>query len=270
MASKKLKIIFAVLVLIVLIIILVFSSFGTRDSKIYIDSVPQAKVFINTKEVGTTPYEGQNVPGKVIVKLVSVDGSFPDYQTEVNLSAGVKTVIRRNFGATDQESSGEIVSFESGSLFQASMAIVTFPDSASLSLDEKAVGLAPLKLTNLQKRNYKLAISSQGYKTSELTVTPQDGYLLTAIIKLAKITDQNSPTILPEVQIPKVKILTTSTGFLRAHEDPSLGSREVGRAIPGQLYDFVAKDAKSSWLKIKLSENLEGWVTNQYTEFQSP
>ena len=247
---------------------------------IYIETVPAATVYIDGAEVGRTPYEKTRTPGETVVKLVPDSFEFPmaPYETRVNLSSGVQTVIKRFFGDNDETSSGEIISFEKIDSNQVSLAVVSIPDSAELLIDGSERAFTPHRTTSLLPGIHSLVLSAEGYQEKRVDVRTYEGYKLTAIIKLAKTVEYESETIQEEsVEVDEgdgrewVKILTTPTGFLRVRGEPSTLSQEVGMVEPDETYELLETDERTGWYRIKFipkdsEEEKEGWITNQYAQ----
>lgn len=59
-------------------------------------------------------------------------------------------------------------------------------------------------------------------------------------------------------------ILTTGTGWLRVRSDPSLNGTEVARVDVGKKYPVL--DEQGDWVKISVSNDIQGWVSKTYTE----
>ncbi|MFC1722458.1 PEGA domain-containing protein [Patescibacteria group bacterium] len=60
------------------------------------------------------------------------------------------------------------------------------------------------------------------------------------------------------------KILQTGTGWLRVRSEPSLNSSEIAKADVGKEYALL--EEQPEWVKIALSEDLQGWVSKTYVE----
>ena len=63
---------------------------------------------------------------------------------------------------------------------------------------------------------------------------------------------------------PRVKILPTGTGWLRVRSAPSTGSSELAKVDVGNEYVLV--ESAEEWVKIRVSDILEGWVSKRYVE----
>ncbi|OGC49616.1 hypothetical protein A2691_02350 [Candidatus Woesebacteria bacterium RIFCSPHIGHO2_01_FULL_39_23] len=240
-----------------------------------IESTPNSTVFVNGEQVGRTPYEGEFKAQEVVIKLIpdSFETPLAPYQSKVNLVAGIKTVIRRMFGDTDDTSAGEVVSFEKIGGNSANLSVISIPDGAQVTLDSESRGRTPIKISELETKEYHLEISAVGYLKRDFIVKAVEGYLLTAEVKLASepgkvegVVIEEVPEEMKEEVVDKVKILSTPTGFLRVREKPSTQSAEVGRVAPGREYILLETDEKSGWFKIEYEAGKEGWVTNQYAK----
>ncbi len=64
--------------------------------------------------------------------------------------------------------------------------------------------------------------------------------------------------------VDKVKILSTGVGWLRVRSEPSLSGAEVTKINVGEK--FLVLEEKTGWVKIKLSDGGEGWVSADFVE----
>ncbi|HBP51615.1 TPA: hypothetical protein DD455_04780 [Candidatus Shapirobacteria bacterium] len=106
-----------------------------------------------------------------------------------------------------------------------------------------------------------------GYKSINLIVRVVKGYQLLIDAKLERekkietaITISPTPT---RILGPKIRIKETETGWLRVRETASNGSLEVGRANPGETYEFVSEE--SGWYQI-VYKGKNAWVSAKYAE----
>jgi hypothetical protein len=64
-----------------------------------------------------------------------------------------------------------------------------------------------------------------------------------------------------------VEIVDTPTGFLRVRSEPfGLTENEIARVSPGQRF-FQTDTAEGGWVKIKLNDGKQGWVSRQYLRY---
>ncbi len=64
--------------------------------------------------------------------------------------------------------------------------------------------------------------------------------------------------------VDKVKILPTGVGWLRVRLEPSLSAGEITKINVGEKFELLAEQA--GWVKIKLPDGSEGWVSSDFTE----
>lgn len=283
---RKIKIIITSIVGLAIIIALIFFIFGFLKPKyagIYINTNPTSMVYIDGEEMGRTPYKKTLKPKEIEIKLVPDSFQLPLYpfETRMDLIAGVETVIKRDFGETEELSSGEILSFEKGIRDETSLSVITIPDSGKLIIDRKDKAFTPHKTSAILPGNHVLELSASGFVAKEIRVKTYRGYKLTAFVQLSKSVIQDvdkleTATSAAEIEREKenimVKIKTTPTGFLRVREQPSSIANEVGQVIPGQTYVLLEQDEKTGWYKIEFKEDSDrqviksGWISNQYAE----
>ncbi len=271
---KKLKSISIVLIVagfILGVIFFVVGAFRQKSAGILIESTPSANVFIDGEHVGRTPYEGTKNLGEIVVKLVpeSFDSPLAPFETKVTLVAGIKTVIRREFGETDDDSSGEIISFEKMGGKETSLSIVSIPDAAQISIDGSVRGFAPYKTNSISPGEHQIIVYAPGFFEKTFTVKAIEGYKLTAVVKLKPNNEEVPADEDEEPEEPKqeeVEILTTPTGFLRVRAEPSTAGEEIGQVTPGERYPFLDEDEDTGWFKIEYEEGEEGWISNTYAK----
>lgn len=244
---------------------------------IYVDSQPTSVVYVDGRQVGRTPYREKIDPGEVVIKLVPDSFEIPllPYETKVNLTPGVETVIRRDFGELEEDSSGEIISFEKIGGQESTLSIVTVPDSAQLLIDGRERAIAPFK-TSVSPDEHSMVVSADGYTERVIQAKTFPGYNLTAVVKLAQKVEEHeeeqTSEETEEVEDEYVEILSTPTGFLRVRNEPSTLGEEIGRVEPGESYIYLDTDARTGWFKIQFDEEEEGlpaqtgWISNQYAQ----
>lgn len=251
-----------------------------------IETTPQATVFINGQESGSTPFEKTLAAGEVTLRLVPVaqDRPLPPWSTKLTLAKGVKTVVRRNFGETESLSSGEVLSFEKIAGNTASLALVSSPDSAEVVLDGEAVGFTPIRRDSLAIGAHQIKVLRPGFDEREFNITTEAGYKLTIVATLSQTLVQEAtepgqeatpsvktaskPTAPSPIPIKgtAVEILETPTGFLRVREEPSTAATESVQVKPGEKFLYVDQNKDGSWFKIEYQKGKQGWVSAQYAK----
>lgn len=271
--------IFALCVLILVTgTVLVFLRPTPKPSGVLVHSIPESDIFIDGKLVGKTPYQGTFVKDAVILKMVpaSASVSFSPFETKLSLFPGTQTVVRKEFGQIEDESSLDIISFDKESLETTSLVITSYPDNSQVFLDGILYGSTPLKTTRVAQGERRVEIRAEGHVSKSMVLNLYNGYRLTLSTKLAKSKPVESTTQaeVSETEISTyVEILETPTGFLRVRNAPGNSGEEIAEVVPGSRYKFLERDSNSGWYKIQyqearpgLPEGITGWVSNQYSK----
>ncbi len=264
------------------------SAAGKPTAGLKVETDPPSLVFVNNVQVGQTPLDKMFPPGDVTVKLVpeSTSSVLSSYQTQIKLTDKIYTVIRRNFGATDDQSSGEIISLVPQTDKTASLSITTsVPDTASVTVDNQPQGFTPLTVSSVSPTDHQIEISSPGYGDISLTAKAVNGYKLSVIAQLAagavSVTPAIppaligvTPTATPSAAVkptpppgkPTVSIASTPTGSLRVRQRPDINSSEIGRVNPGDSYPLLG--SRTGWYEISGSfqATTSGWISSQYAK----
>lgn len=282
-AMQKKWILIAGIILIVLGVagFLLRSRFGSSQAGILVQANPQATVYINGEQVGQTPYQTQLKAGEIDLRLVpsSSDSPLAPWETKLTLAQGIETVVRRDFGPTDEESEGDVLSYEKTSDKTASIAVVSSPDASQVSIDGEIRGFTPLQLNPVTAGEHQVSVVQSGFLQREIGVKTQGGYKLTVIAKLAKdpqavMKKQQEATAAGEVLEEKeeekakseIEILETPIGFLRVRASASTGSAEVGRVNPGDKFELQGESENGDWYKIEYVKGKTGWVSAEYAK----
>jgi hypothetical protein len=271
---KKLFIIISILCLLLFIGMILFLVLKPKVAGIYIDATPSATVLVNGKEMGSTPFRMTQKPAEVVIKLIPKDinqtALFP-YETRVSLLPGVETVVRHTFGAAEESGSGEIISFESIAKNETSLAIVTIPDGAEITIDNGSKVNGPYKTSSISSGDHTILIKAKGYADRTVKVKTHEGYKLTAIVTLSKNpvgfvatpTPSPSPTQIQSGTV--VQIAQIAGGTVRVRKEPKTSAEELGVAKSGETYPYLDRDTVTGWYKITF-EGKEGWVSPQYAK----
>jgi uncharacterized protein YgiM (DUF1202 family) len=281
-AMTKIKvaaIAFVLGIVIILIVFFVVGYFKPQKAGLLIETEPSSMVYINGEQVGRTRYETTTKPGEIVVKLVpeSMDKPLAPYETKISLVSGVKTIIQRNFAESEQESSGVIVSFEKTAVKEVSIAIISTPDSAQVTIDGQVRGFTPFKSSAITSGEHTIGLSASDYEEKSIDVRTYENYKLTAVFKLAPSVSITSPTPQPasspeSKEQQEVEILPTSTGFLRVRNEPSTLAKEIGQVEPGKKYKLLTTDQDTGWYQIEFKASeadgtaITGWISNQYAK----
>jgi hypothetical protein len=81
--------------------------------------------------------------------------------------------------------------------------------------------------------------------------------------------DEVSQAPTPKVEVQKVQIGATPTGFLNVRKGPGTSYEKVGQVNPGELFDLLSEDVVKGWYEIRISATTTGWVTKQYASIKT-
>ncbi|MFA6007246.1 MAG: PEGA domain-containing protein [Candidatus Shapirobacteria bacterium] len=251
----------AIMIGSVLAAALFLSACGTDRSGVEIISAPIAKVYLNGKEVGMTPYKNNNL--KTGVNEIKLDdGAGKSWGREIKLENNVSTVINWDFSDKNQDS-GYILSMENNRE-KGSILVSSIPSGAAVNIEGELKGYTPIKIDNLESGNKNIIIGDSGYKSVDLIVKIVDGYQLIIDSKLKKesvaITVSPTPTVIKTM----IKIKETETGWLRVRKSDNNNSEEIDRVKPGEEYEMISEE--NDWYQIKINDTENGWISTKYAE----
>ena len=282
---KTLKIILIVLVTLTVVTIAGFflvGYFKPKPGGLIVDTTPTSSVYINGSFVGKTPYSGTDTAGQISLKLVPeiIDQNLIAYETKVNLQAGIQTVVRREFGDSEDTSSGDVISFDKISGNSLGLVVVSNPDNSQVSIDGVVQGFSPYNTNTITTGSHQISVGSPGFTDRSMSIKTVPGYRLTVFVKLSKSKEpEPTPSPSPNPQTSSqtyILIGDTPTGFLRMRTKPGVSGEEIAELKPGSKYLFLEGDAASGWFKIQykdpvpgLPNGITGWVSNQYAEIST-
>ncbi len=243
-------------------------------------------------------------PGEITLKLVPENQNEKTITWEglVELTSGVVTVVNHEFATDTTSAAGEVLTLQPNNRSAASLSIVSQPDAAVVRVDGESKGFTPLVVDQIDAGDHQILVTSPGYQERSINIKAQTGYRLIVSVQLArqqtsptgeeassgteasgsaeatKSAGQATPTPTPKTQgkvtpsptvktppeKPYVKINETPTGWLRVRAEPSLGSDEVAKVNPGDM--FSLKDEQSGWYQIEYETGKLGWIAGQYAE----
>jgi hypothetical protein len=282
--SVAMRVVKTLFVVLVSLSILVFATlflvgyFRVKPGGILVDTSPMSSVYINGVLVGKTPYVGTREAGQITLKLVpdNVGQELVPYETKITLVSGVQTVVRRAFAQTEEESSGDVISFEKEVSEKASLIVVSIPENAEVSIDGVSRGFSPFKISSILPAQHQITVRAPGYTDRTMICRTQLGYRLTVFAKLAK-TSEVDESSMPPSPTPQpttyVQILSTSTGFLRVRTQPGIAGEEIAEVKPGEKYLYLDEDVATGWFEIQykdpapgLPNGMTGWVSGQFAK----
>lgn len=259
---------------------------------------PVSNVFIDGKPLGKTPFSDSAFKeGEVSVKLVPESTSpLSSWEGKVKLNSGVLTIIDRDFGSSDSDASGQILSLEKIKDKSTSMlSVVSDPDNVLVKVDGETKGLTPLSLDKVTPSDHEIILSKDNYTEKRIKARTVVGYRLIVNVKLAQVIAEVvptptitpsgptskatvtpktgkvtlvptggaagvSPTLSPAGSLGFITIKENSVGFLRVRNNPS--GTEVAKIQPiDPEKQYPLLEEKTGWYKITYEEGKDGWVS---------
>lgn len=248
-------------------------SLPIKKAGIEIMSQSVARVYIDGKEAGNTPYKNTTLkPGLVTIRLEDGDKSW---EREIELKSGVTTIVDWELAEKTSESAGYILYLEkTGDETKSGLLVNASPDKTAVAIDDVIKGVSPVRLPDIGVEDKKITLSFPGYKTINVFIKAMPGYQLLMEAKLAKEEaldlEQMSEFEQIEISTPSgqmsqiIEIQETGVGWLRVREASSGASAEIDKVNPGERYELL--EESDDWYKIKLEDDKEGWVSASYVE----
>lgn len=231
-------------------------------------SFPIAKVYLNGKEMGSTPYKNMSLkPGENEIKLVS---GAKEWKRKIDLQNNINTVVDWQFGDSSDGDSGYILYLEKTGDKKAAVLVNTIPDKTTITIDGQVKGISPIKVNDIGEGDKQLSASFPGYKDVNVFMKAINGYQLVLNAKLAIdksnidqiITTETESTSSSLTAAKKITIKETETGWLRVRDKNSNSGLEIARVKPGETY--VLLEEQTDWDKIDLGNGKTGWISATY------
>lgn len=242
-----------------------------KKSGLEVISNLQAKVYIDGKEMGTTPYKNNSLfPKEIEVKIKTQNNQ--EWSKKIELQNNSNTVVNWEFGNEEKESGGYVISLEkTGDNKKAGIIVNVTPDKATVAIDGEIKGFSPLRIDDIGDGDKQVTISFPGNKSINIFIRAIKGYQTILESKLAEekiIVQQeenNQQNNLTEKQNETIiTIKETETGWLRVRESSSNASKEIVKINPGEKYKLLEEN--KDWYQIDLGENKTGWISAKYAE----
>lgn len=265
----KKTIVYILVIISILALVLRFSSLivdvlGIKQkSGISVTSTPKdAKVFLNNREVGKTPYEmGDLEVGEYIVRL---EKDQAVWQGNVKLNGGTVTIVNRDLAKEHPSSAGEVLTLTKGK----GLTIISNPNNAKVTIDSKEEGNTPLGVDS-ESGEHTILVEHSNYVKRSIRAALPEGFNLTIFVDLALSEADLSAISTPVIRTtPEVIVKNTPTGFLRVRDKPSLSGKEIAKVNIGDT--LILLEELSGWDRVRLSDGLEGYVSSTYVEKKNP
>ncbi len=170
----KKKFIVLNLVLFVLVVFLAIRIVGlwkgSTGAGLVVTSPGQTnKVLINGKHVGETPFSSKSLTAKEVTLSVG------SYSTQINISSGTETVVRRVLGPSAAFSFGVNVWLEQTSS-PPSISVLSEPEGGEVLVDGVSVGVTPVLVSDINAGTHTVQVQKQGYRPSIVDLNITHGY----------------------------------------------------------------------------------------------
>ncbi len=274
------------LVLIVAFVVKALTGRGTKQGELRVDSSPTASIFLNSKNIGRSPFKDKIDAGSYTVKLVpeSTTSQLASWEGNIVVGPNLLTYVNANLNESELSSAVDILWLEKIMSKESELSVTTSPDGANVLVDDRTRGVTPLSLSDISPGDHTVTVASVGFFTRTLKIKTTPGYRVIVMMKLglspggqpeATATPTLSGTIAPtpatksatssaDPAKPFITIKDTPTGFLRVREEPTTTATEAGRVNPGEK--FHIEDNKNGWYEIVYDGTNTGWVSGQYAE----
>ncbi|MFH2019481.1 MAG: PEGA domain-containing protein [bacterium] len=266
-----------------------------KPAGLEVSSTPSTTVFLDGKNVGTTPYSDHNLkPGKYTVKLIPTtsDVTAQPWETQVELIPQVTTIVNRIFATSEVNAEGYVLQLLKVAGDKTYLSVISDPDTVNLTLDGKPQGFTPVTMLEISPGSHQLDLVSPGYKPQQLSVSGENGYNLIVNVKLSPVeitltpvstatpsaspdvdstpsaslvpspSSSASPSTLPP---PYVIIKETGTGWLRIRAEASGTSEELGKVDVGEKLKYLNETTETGWMKVEF-EGKPGWLSGKYAD----
>lgn len=242
-----------------------------------------AKVYIDNSEMGTTPFLTNNISnGDYELKIIA-----PGYESQTSrITVNKGYTLNATFKLFPFVSPSQIAVFEgSTNIFDLSVDNETVTSSPqewakALVYWNKTRGLNIEGTGENKEPFFNLFISYKGdlYNAEGTPVVTKEDLAAIGtnnkIGYLGRVSDgpgltneakQTLETLLNTVVAGKqAKIKSTPTGWLRVRSEPNLNGTELTRVNTGDTFEVL--DQQTGWVKIKVSETVQGWASSDYIE----
>ncbi len=221
-----------------------------------ISSPSDATVFLDSKEVGKTPYEEKNLDVKDYTLKIEKAGAT--WQGRVKLIAGTVTAVNRDIASDSASSAGEIWTLAPGK----GLTIVSSPTESDVEIDGKIAGKTPVSVS-VNAGDHMISVNHAGYYKRSVQAHLPENFNMTVSVDLP-LSEADLTTIQTPVttQTPELLVKNTPTGFLRVRDKASTAGKEIAQVKPGDT--LILLEELGSWDRVRLSNGTEGFVSSAY------
>lgn len=135
----------------------------------------RANVSLNGKDLGQTPFTGENIPaGRHKVKVQAAENTnnfFQASEVEVVINPNNTTIVKANPGPSQSLFSYTVISSEDREAGDSLLIIKALPQDVRVSIDGNSMGNAPYITETISEGAHQLMLDKTGYKPVLIDIT---------------------------------------------------------------------------------------------------
>jgi len=260
-----------------------FDKQSPQDSLRIISEPSGASIFLDGTKIGETPFSSQNISAGDYELKISHDGHEPQI-ARISVQEGY--TLNGSIKLFPYPLVGNLTSFaDSPNLYNIgsdnavinsdtqtwAKAVVYWNQTRGIGIDE--VGLNKEKVFdyfvdykgNIFSSNAEPIITTEDFK---MLVDAKRGAYLGRTIDGEGLTKEAGNAFLAllneGIAEKTATVSNTPTGWLRVRSGPSLSGTEITKVDVGETFPVL--EESTGWVKIRISESQEGWVSSTYVE----
>ena len=234
-----------------------------------ISTQPQANVFINSDNKGTTPFTTEALkPGEYDIRLESPQGTW---SKKIRIENGTVYFININIGQNESSTSGELVYLEKG----RGVWIISSPNGAEVSLDGQKQGFTPYLIQNISEGEHQITIAKNGFEPRTININALKGNKIMIEAMLNSLGNSNTmvndeedskkskPTATPQTSespssSPKATTLSSPSPSAKTTSSPTASATTKPSTSTKAKGTVTVLDTSTGWLRVRDKAGLEG------------
>lgn len=147
-----------------------------------------AQVYLDGLHYGHTPFEKKDIrPGTYTLRLEPGEKDKKPYETQVHLYPNTMTSVMWSFKGFEPTGTGEIYELEPlASQDRSELSVITVPEGAKISLDNKSYGLSPVVVESAPVGSSALSIEAVAHVKKSTPIELMPGFRLNVFARLNK------------------------------------------------------------------------------------
>lgn len=260
-----------------------FDTSGSDDVFSVISEPASADVYIDGEKVGTTPFTSSDLSSggyDIRVEKSGYEAQSARIEVDKEHKLNISTVLFPNpvpEKVTLLEGSTTLYDIYSDNLTVTSNKN-DWADAVAYFNKTRGINLADVGVNREPVFDYFIDFDGILYNSEGTKVSIDNADFMAEATKgayLRKLSDgdglseaaKNTFLALENAGVASGKtatILETGTGWLRVRDEPGLNGSELSKATVGEEYSVL--EEAPGWVKIKISDAVEGWVSDTYVD----